>query len=177
MLHYCAYETQARDSMDLSTVYIKTVRGSEEIASRSHGLSSRARAMLIMVDGRRSAAILLAQSSERAEAESHLAALLDGGFIAAVAPSVPTTPPVAPPTQAPVQATLAVDLATIKHYISSTLHDTLGPDADMFTMKVEAAKNMPELLTLSEKLVDVIRGVGGKRKADDFKEKISAMLS
>lgn len=162
--------------MDSSTVYIKTARGSEEIASRSHGLSSRARAMLIMVDGRRSAATLLAQSSERTEAESNLAALLDGGFIAAVAPPV-AAPPAAPSTQAPVQATLAVDLVTIKHYISSTLHDILGPDADVFTTKVEATKNAQELLTLCEKLIDVIRSVGGKKKAEDFKEKISAMLS
>jgi hypothetical protein len=158
--------------MDSSTVYIKTARGSEEIASRSHGLSSRARAMLIMVDGHRNAAILLAQSTERAEGESHLAVLLDGGFIAAVVQSA-----AAAPVSSPLRTAPAIDLATIKQYISGTLHDILGPDADMFAVKVEAAKSAPELLTLSEKLVDVIRGVGGRKKADDFREKVSSMLS
>lgn len=160
--------------MDSSTVYIKTAKGSEEIATRSHGLSSRVRAMLIMVDGRRNATLLLAQNPERAEAESHLATLLDAGFIAAVSQPTATAPPapVAPQVSAP-----AADLATLKQYISSTLHGILGPDADIFTVKVEAAKNLPELLVLSEKLFDVVRNVGGKKKADDFRDDVSSMLS
>ncbi len=158
--------------MDSSTIYVKTARGSEEIASRSHGLSSRARAMLIIVDGHRSAAHLLAQGAGPAEAEAHLTALLDGGFIVPVIQAAAAAPPPALPP-----APLAVDLVTIKQYISSTLHDILGPDADLFTTKVEAAKNAPELLALSEKLSNVILSSGGRKKADDFKVKISAMLS
>lgn len=162
-----------RCDLDSSTVYIKTARGSEEIASRSQGLSSRARAMLIMIDGRRSAATLLAQSGEKAEAEAHLAALLDGGFIAAVA-----QPEAAASVAAPMapQAEHAFDITTIKQYISTTLHAVLGPDADLFTKKVDAAKSAEELRTLSEKLSDVVLQVGGKKKAADFKEKMSAML-
>jgi hypothetical protein len=162
-------------------VYIKTARGSEEIASRSHGLSSRVRAMLIMVDGRRSAATLLAQSGEKAEAEAHLATLLDGGFIAAVAqPAAAAVPVAAPMTPAaptaPPQAEHAFDITTIKQYISTTLHAILGPDADLFTKKVDAARSAEELRTLSEKFSDVVLQVGGKKKAADFREKISAML-
>ncbi|OGB27516.1 MAG: hypothetical protein A3I66_06440 [Burkholderiales bacterium RIFCSPLOWO2_02_FULL_57_36] len=126
--------------------------------------------MLIMVDGRRNTAALLAQNPDRAEAESYLAALLDGGFIhAAIQPSV--APAENPPPPAP-----AVDIGTVKQYINSTLHSLLGPDADMFTVKVDAANDMPTLLTLSVKLHEVIQGIGGKKKADDFKEKISSLL-
>ena len=161
--------------MDSSTVYIKTAKGAEEIASRSHGLSSRVRAMLIIVDGRRNATVLLAQNPERGEAESHLAVLLDGGFIAAVNQPAAAEPPPAAAFQ-PASAPPA-DLATLKQYISSTLHDVLGPDADIFTVKVESAKNLPELRTLSEKLVDVIRNAGGKKKAEEFRDSVSSMLS
>jgi hypothetical protein len=159
--------------MEPSAVFIKTARGSEEIASRSYGLSSRARAMLIMVDGRRSAATLLAQSPVPAEADSHLAALLEGGFIAAVAQPAAVEPP--PATATP--ATSAVNLVTAKQYINSVLHGILGPDADLFSVKVDTANDAPALLALSEKLCDVIRNVGGKKKADDFREKISSMLA
>jgi hypothetical protein len=159
--------------MDSSTVYIKTARGSEEIASRNHGLSSRVRAMLIMVDGRRNRATLLAQSPAQAEAESHLAALLDGGFIAAVNP-----PPAASEVQIPASTppAPAVDLDTVKHFINTTLHDTLGPDADLFAVKVDAVKNVPDLLALAEKLRGVIGGAGSRKKADDFWQKVSSML-
>ena len=104
------------------------------------------------------------------EPQTYLAALLDGGFIhAAIQPSV--APAENPPPPAP-----AVDIGTVKQYINSTLHSLLGPDADMFTVKVDAANDMPTLLTLSVKLHEVIQGIGGKKKADDFKEKISSLL-
>lgn len=159
--------------MDSSIVYIKTARGTDEIASRSHGLASRARALLIMIDGRRSAATLLAQSAERVEAESHLASLLDGGFIEIVeqpagAESAAASIPVAP---APV------DLHTVKQYINQTLHNVMGPDADLFTVKVDAVNDAHALLALTEKLYQVIQGMGGKKKADDFKEKVSSLLA
>jgi hypothetical protein len=164
------------DSMDSSTVFMKTARGIEEIASRSHGLSTRLRGLLIMIDGRRSVAALLGQSPMQTEAESHLAELLDGGFIAPVsqAPATEQQPASAP---AAVQATSSVDIGMVKQYINTTLHSVLGPDADMFSVKVDAARNAPELLALSEKLVEVIRGAGSKKKADEFKEKVSSLLS
>ena len=40
------------------TVYAKTSQGSDEIATRRHGLSMRVRQLLILIDGRRSVADL-----------------------------------------------------------------------------------------------------------------------
>ena len=159
--------------MDSSIIYVKTARGSEEIASRSHGLSSRARAMLIMVDGRRNVTSLFAQSADRAEAESHLATLLDGGFI----DIVEQAPAAELPAENVSPTTALIELGTVKQYINQTLHSLLGPDADLFAIKVDAVKDVPALLALSENLCQVIQGIGGSKKANDFKEKVSSLLA
>lgn len=67
--------------MDSTTVYVKTPLGQDEIATRAHHLPARLRTVLIMVDGRRTMAELIAQNPAPHEAEAHLAALLEGGFI------------------------------------------------------------------------------------------------
>lgn len=70
--------------MDAALVYAKTPLGQDEIVSRARRLPARTRTVLIMVDGRHSASELLANSPVPAEAEAHLLALLEGGFIAPV---------------------------------------------------------------------------------------------
>lgn len=67
--------------MDKTIIYEKTNLGQEEIVLRSNGLASGARIMLIMVDGRRNAAELIARSPAPMDAESYLAILANGGFI------------------------------------------------------------------------------------------------
>lgn len=155
--------------MDSTIVYIKTPQGQEEIATRARQLPARARSLLIMIDGRRTAGELVASNPAPAEAEGHLAMLLENGFIALV-------PQAAKPAPAPAPAPQRViDLAPIKDFIAITLTDTIGPDADMFTVKIEAITSLPELQKQGEKMRDVIRAAGGNKKAEAFWEKLSAM--
>lgn len=157
--------------MDPKTVYIKTALGQQEIATRAQHLSSRMRTMLILVDGRRTTAELLAQNSTSPEAESHLAALLEGGFIAIVSSSVPPAAPVAAPVPVPT-----TDIAAIKDFICTALRESIGPDADMFAVKVESANTLPDLRQQAEKIREVMRSAIGNRKADLFWEKLSSMM-
>ena len=67
--------------MDKTIIYEKTDLVQFEIVSRTHRLASGVRIMLIMVDGRRSAAELIARSPQPMDAEAYLTVLADGGFI------------------------------------------------------------------------------------------------
>lgn len=158
--------------MGFSSIYIKTEKGQEEIATRAHHLPARVRALLIMVDGKRTGAGLLASSPAGTEGEQHLALLLEQGFIAAVAASpvdAAASPP--PTTSAPTE-----DIRSARQLISHTLIDLLGPDADVFTAKVDGAKTIAELVQLTEKFRDTVRAAVGSKRADLFWSKIAAVI-
>lgn len=159
--------------MEPTDVYAKTADGQDEIATRARQLPARLRQLLIMVDGKRSVAEMLAHNPAATEAQANLAALLEAGLIALVPkPAAPAAP--SPPAREPV---LRGDLAAIKKFISATLHDTLGPDADLFTPKVESAANLPALMAQAEKLREVLRGATGSKKADQFWEKLGTLVT
>lgn len=176
--------------MDSTDVYVKTPQGQDEIATRSRQLPARMRSLLIMVDGRHSVGQLLAHNPAPAEAQASLAGLLDAGLIALVStPAAPDSTPAAASTPAAdsgavaasatasAPAAAAADIGSIKRFICTTLHDALGPDADLFTGRVEAAPDMAALLPQAEKMREVLRGTSGSRKADLFWEKLTAMMA
>ena len=89
-------------------------------------------------------------------------------------PGCSAPPPPSPPAVEPV---LRGDLLAIKRFISTTLHDALGPDADLFMPKVEAATNLQALLSQAEKLREVLRGASSGKKAEQFWEKLNTMVT
>ena len=85
-----------------NTVFDKTVQGREEIATRAAHLAPRLRTLLLLVDGKRDAAELMAKVGGLGLDEKALVELLEGGFIELAAPDItsatamaPTTPDVA----------------------------------------------------------------------------------
>lgn len=150
--------------MDSATVFVKTAQGLEEINLRTRQLAPRLRLLLIMVDGHRTAGELLSQNPDKVGAE--LTALLEGGFIME-----------RPAEVAAVPAAPVVDVRVLRDTIRTMLHDIMGPEADMFAVKLEAAKNGPELLQQAEKMREVIRTMIGNKKADQFWQKITALLA
>jgi hypothetical protein len=151
--------------MELTAVFSKTMKGHDEISTRQNRLPFRVRAMLIMIDGRHTGSELVAQSIFGAEAEQHLALLLEGDFIAA------------PTMRALLTGHPAEDITFAKRYVLRTLRELLGPEAHPFALIIEKAKTAQELLQHLEKLREpLITGVG-KKKADQFWEKMSLVLA
>lgn len=66
----------------------KTPKGTEEVSRRSHGLSLKARRLLILIDGRKDAAALAAMMPGE-DVAALCAELLAGGFVEPVAPAAP----------------------------------------------------------------------------------------
>jgi len=163
--------------MEPTTVYAKTEVGHEEISSRTRRLPARVRTMLIMVDGRRSVAELLNNSPVPADSQAHLETLVEGGFIASVGGSQADAAPA--PSTAAVSATTppAEDLKEAKRVVSVTLMEMIGPEADFFTGRVDAARSMAELLAEAEKLRMMLNNSLNSRKAQEFWEKVGPALT
>lgn len=149
--------------MDPRTVYSKTEQGQQEVATRAHHLPSRVRAMLIMIDGKRSVEQLLTGHPAPDDALEQLRQLAEGGFIeAALAPA-----PVAAP---------AVDIAEVRRLMVRMLIDYLGPEAEMIAMRLEEVTSREALLREAERLHRMLEDVVGGERAARFGEVVLPRL-
>jgi hypothetical protein len=79
--------------MNPQTVYLKSVKGRDELSTRRDGLSPRLRALLVQVDGQHSVRDLAERNGGGAEVYERLQQLIDGAYIVAAeagAGSAPT---------------------------------------------------------------------------------------
>jgi hypothetical protein len=96
----------------MARILDKTDKGREEIASRKHGLASRLRTLLVLIDGKHTQEELLKQVGALGLTEQSVSDLIDGGFIsfhenaspAAAAPAEVPAPAAAPKAAALVPA-------------------------------------------------------------------------
>ena len=75
-----------------TSIYDKTEKGREEIATRKNQLPARLRTLLVMVDGQKSAATLLQNTSALGVDEESLQALVTDGYIVRTGPEVEAEP-------------------------------------------------------------------------------------
>jgi hypothetical protein len=162
--------------MDLNAVYKKTQKGLEEMAQRTV-LGMRERTLLVMVDGKTTAADLLARAQHMPDPQGLLQKLIDGGFIASDAPAAPAAAPLPAPAAAPaapaaptasVAAAPPRTIQEVMRYAQRFLYDNLGPDGDSMSEAIERCKTLPELKARLEKTRDALQDIGKKRKADEF---------
>jgi hypothetical protein len=158
--------------MDLKAVYKKTQKGLEEMAHRTV-LGMRERTLLVMVDGKATAADLLAKAQHMPDPPGLLAKLIDGGFIAA-----DTSATAAAATSAQVAAAPQEQraLQELMRYAEHFLDEVLGPEADMLSEAIDKCKTVPELRDKLEKTREVLVGMGKKRKAEEFWANVEARL-
>ncbi|MFH1817183.1 MAG: hypothetical protein ABIK82_22060 [Pseudomonadota bacterium] len=158
-------------------IYRKTEKGRTEIATRANKLGMRERTMLIMVDDKTTRRELLAKNSHPTS-EGILNNLLADGYIeiapgtepaaASAAPAAPAAAPGAPPVE--------VSLISASRFACRALVTYLGPGADDLTVLVEKCTNVPDLTARLEKCRQVIQGMAGKKKADEFWAGVSVRL-
>lgn len=152
--------------MDSTAVFAKTALGHEEVATRARHVPARVRAMLIMVDGRRSVGELLANHPAPDEARAYLETLAEGGFIAASQTHEAAAEPGAG----------APDLAETRRAVAAALVDFLGPDADTFTPRIEHAASRDELTAECETLFRMLEQTVGRARAERFRDTVMSRL-
>lgn len=157
--------------MNLTDAFHKTPKGEAEITHRSHGLTPRARSLLIMVNGKITGEELEKRGISLGGGSDLFRTLLDGGFIEVVtASSGASVGASAPAVFGPAHS------ETVK-FVSHFIVEALGPAYDELGGRVEACKDPAKLASLLEAVRDVIEGNAGRKKAEAFWAGVTARLS
>ncbi|MGF1525678.1 MAG: hypothetical protein ACFCBW_02630 [Candidatus Competibacterales bacterium] len=124
--------------MSTTVTYQKTFQEREGWGgdARIQSLSSTQRALLILIDGRRTAETLAQILHQGEDIHQHLAVLLQAGLIE---PASPKGPP------APSPSPMAQDLAAIKAQVDGVLTRHLGHQADPLRAELQGCSTFAEL--------------------------------
>lgn len=157
--------------MDLTLLFHKTPKGDEEMAHRSHGLSPRARSLLIMVNGKVTGEELKKRGDALGGAVDLFQMLTEGGYIEPVAaPAEDNAPAVALPQ-------LNSGHKEAVRFASHFIVESLGPAYDELGGRIENCRDPAQLLHLLEGVREVIDSNAGKKKGEAFWEGVTARLA
>lgn len=158
--------------MDLTVVYAKTAKGTEEIQSRSYKLPPRTRMLLIIVDGHATAAEVIQKGKAGGNnvAFESLVQLEADGFIAPAGPARGTPATASPdlPAGRKPDMTRERSLSSARRYAIEQMITLLGPNGDEFTSRIESAVDRTSLLAELERCRSALRAIAGAQKADRF---------
>ena len=166
-----------------TSIFRKSIKGAEAIATRQPGMPPRLRSALIMVDGKRNVEELAKLVSMLGEPDallteleaSGLIELTEGVAIASLPKALASTvaKSMAPPSSGPAPVTLAT-LAGAQRFGSRLLLELLGPTSESLCLKIEAARDMPAFVAAVMRARDVLRDVKGHAVAVHFIEQVEA---
>ncbi len=142
--------------MNLKAILSKTAKGLEEIETRRHKLDQRSRALLIVVNGKSSAAELLKKFEQMGDVSPMLEQLLADGFIAQGAGAA-ASPAAAVPPQA--------DFKAVRAQLSRAMTDALGPDGDVITEQIEACRTAQDLKNYLDTKRAMLEAALGRKSA------------
>jgi hypothetical protein len=146
--------------MDLEHVPRKTDKGYAEVQTRAFHVGARERSILIMVDGKTSARLLVARLAFMDKANEILDELRVGGFIDVEIPAE--------------QSLLAVsvmpltDALRARQFARDFVLEALGPVGDDLVKKLEACLSRERLMLLMMECRDGIEANVGRHKTQEF---------
>ena len=152
--------------MDLKAILAKTAKGLEELETRKYRLEQRKRAVLIVVNGKASAAELMQKSEAIGDISPLLEQLLADGFVAAGGAATPA---------AAATAAAKDDFPAVRAQLVRAITDALGPGGDAIAEKMEECGTRQALknyLDTRHAMLDVALG----KKGAAFWAKATALL-
>jgi hypothetical protein len=167
-------------------LYVKTPVGMEEIAQRSRGLAQRQRRLLILIDGKKDSAALLATLPGE-ETQADLQQLLADGFIKVLEPELPKAPSAASVIAAAAKAAMqraprpesdAQRIEMARNFMLNTLNAFVGIAASSLISRVEGSSTIP---TLQELYIDWRNAIGlssdGRKRLQELEDRLAPLLS
>jgi hypothetical protein len=157
--------------MNLEHIPRKTEKGRVEVQTRAFRVGPRERSVLIMIDGKTPAKVLLAQLSFMNKADKILDELRSGGFIDAASPI--DVPPVDVGT---MTGSLSDSMESVRRVARDSVLKTLGPRGHELAVKLEHCDSHAVLTSLLGSCRDVIATAVGGQKAQEFWMEIELAL-
>ena len=171
-----------------TSIYDKTAKGREEIATRKYQLAPRLRTLLVLVDGHKAEEELLRNVAGLGLDGSALAELLEHGYIvlAASYASLAEEPGLAelslaepaPAAQAPQSAQTAqiAQFQSIYDFYNKTIKNTIGLRGFTLQLKVEKASSVAELRELRHSYIEAVQKARGSETAAALARQLDQLL-
>lgn len=167
------------------TVLGKTEVGREAVQRRTLPLTPRQRAILISINGSLTVGELCKRfgaGGTEAQIAEQIEDLVGKGLVESLrqqpvpAASVAAAPAPSPAAPANVegQGELAdlPDWRELRNRASQLLHDLMGPDADMLTLRLERAPNEREFVTHLQRAFELVAAMHGQGAADRLRNRL-----
>lgn len=157
-----------------TSIYDKTAKGREEIATRCHHLPPRLRTLLVMVDGRRPEDELLRNVAGLGLDASSMAELVENGFIVLATsygtmtppePAAETAPAPVPASAAEPSPSTAEQFQSLYDFYNKTIKSNIGLRGFTLQLKVEKAANLEELRALRRPYLEAVLKAKGSEIA------------
>ncbi|USX27604.1 hypothetical protein NHH73_04680 [Oxalobacteraceae bacterium OTU3CINTB1] len=164
-----------------TSIYDKTAKGKEEIATRKYQLAPRLRALLVLIDGRRTEEELLRNVAGLGLGASALAELLEHGYIVPAtgyAALVEEPAPAEPPLQSAQTAQTAqiAQFQSIYDFYNKTIKNTIGLRGFTLQLKVEKASSVAELRELRHAYIEAVQKARGSETAAALARQLDQLL-
>lgn len=150
--------------MDADDIFVKTAKGSEEVATRALRLEFRKRTALILVDGRSTVEIL--QTRIPGDGFLLLEELWRDGFIENVNGEAPLS--AVPADTSRAADALPFNLEAAKTAASRMIDALLGPEGESMAIALERTKSAAEFSARAERTRDLIKQMRGAAAATKF---------
>ncbi|MBC3935831.1 hypothetical protein [Undibacterium rugosum] len=174
-----------------ASIYDKTDKGRQEIATRQFQLPNRLRTLLVMVDGKQSAADLLRKVQPLGLDENSVQELIDGDFISPmeiVAPvnEVAETAPNANPDISTETSYLSdssipelsgpEQFHAVYRFFNDTIKANLGFRGFALQLKVERASNLGDFEQLRIPFLEAVMKAKGRDFARNLRDQLDVLL-
>lgn len=159
-------------------VYSKTETGQREIQTREMRLPPRLRSLLVQIDGKRPAAVLLDTLGAAGVTEAHFKQLEEAGLIASATaqPSIPETAPAPAPDGGSLSAE-AGRIMALYQLCNGVIGSSLGLKGFMLQLQLEKLGGLNDYRQFAEVLVQAVRKARGDAEADSLQQRLAALLA
>jgi hypothetical protein len=164
----------------MNTVFDKTDKGREEIATRKYHLAPRLRTLLVLVDGKQGMEDLLKKVAGLGLHEDSITELLNNGFIESMAAAPPAAAPApAEPEQTEDEAILPEgqnQYEAIYHFYTETIRNTIGLRGYALQLKVEKATSIDDFRALRQPYLEAVLKAKGNEMARSLRTRLDQLL-
>jgi hypothetical protein len=162
--------------MNHTSIYDKTEKGREEIATRKYHLASRMRSLLVLIDGKHNLADLLGKVSGLGLNDEHVRELQDGEFIYLTNP-VPEIDP-APTPEAIADADIAhsEQFLALSRFYTDAIRENIGLRGYSLQLKVERAATLQDFADLRKPFLETIIKSADSKKARLIRDQLDQLL-
>jgi hypothetical protein len=163
-------------------IFAKTEQGHHEIASRGFRLAARMRTLLLLVDGKRSAAELLRKTAGLGTTPGTLLELLDAGLIRQIATLPASRSPLArapgdgAPAASEPDAVEAARIEAIYAFYTETIKSMLRLRGYALQLEVERAGTIEDFRALRRPYLDAVAKLKGKDAAHGLGRRLDELL-